>query len=225
MMIPFLALLLFFASIAVHGQSPTPSNAAAADFAQLARYRATNDGISASVVFLGDSIFDYWGSRSGTWFQYAGWVNRGIGGQTTSQLLLRERQDALVLHPKAIVLEGGGNDMRLGFSPEEIRDNFLTMGELAQSHGVAVFVSAMIPICDCFRQLSGLRTVDRIHTLNVLLATMCAEHHWTLVDLSTPLSGPDGHMQQDLTTDGVHPNDAGYALLTPVIERALWRYR
>lgn len=224
-MIPFLAFLLFLASIAVHGQSSTPSNAAAADFAQLARYRAANNGISASVVFLGDSILDYWGSRSGTWFQYVGWVNRGIGGQTTSQLLLRERQDALALHPKAIVLEGGGNDMRLGFSPEEIRDNFLTMGELAQSHGVAVFVSAMTPICDCFRQLSGLRTVDRIHTLNVLLATMCTEHHWTLVDLSAPLSGPDGHMQQDLTTDGVHPNDAGYALLTPVIERALWRYR
>jgi lysophospholipase L1-like esterase len=220
----FLACLLILVSLLARGQTPVPANAVAADFAQLARYRTANGGTSATVVFLGDSIFDYWGSRSGTWFRHFGWINRGIGGQTTSQLLLRERNDALVLHPKALVLEGGGNDMRLGFSPEEIRDNFLTMGELAESHGVAVFVVQMTPVCDCFKSLSGLRTVERIHTLNTLLASMCREHHWTLIDLSAPLAGPDGHMRQELTTDGVHPNDAGYALLAPVVERVLRRY-
>jgi lysophospholipase L1-like esterase len=205
-------------------QAPVPVNAAAADFAQLSRYRVANAGTTAKVVFLGDSITDYWGSRSGTWFPHAGWVNRGIGGQTTSQLLLRERNDALALHPKAVVLEGGANDMRLGFSPEEIRDNLLTMGELAQSHGIAVFVTAMTPVCDCFRPLSGLRTVERIHALNALLAAMCREHRWTLIDLNTPLADPDGLMQKRFTTDGVHPNDAGYALLAPVVEQALRGY-
>ncbi len=222
---PLLASLLILTSFLAHGQTPIPANAATADFAQLAHYRSADVGTSATVVFLGDSIFDYWGSRSGTWFQHAGWVNRGIGGQTTSQLLLRERNDALALHPKAIVLEGGGNDMRLGFSPEEIRDNLLTMGELAQSHGIAIFVAALTPVCDCFRPLSGLRTVERIRALNTLLAAMCREHHWTLIDLSAPLSGSEGHMQQSLTTDGVHPNDAGYALLAPVVERGLRQYR
>lgn len=225
MKISSFARLVFFASFIARAQTPVPSNAAAADFAQLARYKTANSGTSATVVFLGDSITDYWGSRSGKWFRHAVWVNRGIGGQTTSQLLLRERNDALALHPKAIVFEGGGNDMRLGFTPGEIRDNFLTMGELAQAHGIAVFVATMTPVCDCFRPLSGFRTVERIQELNTLLAAMCEEHHWTLIDLNSALAGPDHHMQQNLTTDGVHPNDAGYARLAPIVEQALKKYQ
>lgn len=220
-----LSYLALLASFTVCAQAPLPPNSAAADFAQLARYRTSNIGTSATVVFLGDSITDYWGSRSGKWFSHAGWLNRGIGGQTTSQLILRERNDAIALRPKAIVLEGGGNDMRLGFTPEEIRNNFLTLGELAQAHGIAIFVAAMTPVCDCFRPLSGLRTVERIQELNGLLAAMCKEHHWTLIDLNPVLAGPDHRMQQNLTTDGVHPNDAGYALLAPIIERALQKYQ
>jgi lysophospholipase L1-like esterase len=177
------------------------------------------------VVFLGDSITDYWGSRSGQWFQHAGWINRGIGGQTTSQLLLRLRADALALHPEAVVLEGGANDMRLGFSPAEIRDNLLTMGELAELHGAAVFITMMTPTCDCFRPLSGLRTVERIHELNGLLAAMCKEHHWALIDFNTPLADKEGHMRRELTVDGVHPNDKGYALLGPLVEQALSKFQ
>ena len=222
---PLFCLLLIAVSPSPSQTTAPPANAAAADFAQLARYRDANKGTSAKVVFLGDSITDYWGSHSGTWFPHSGWVNRGIGGQTTSQLLLRERNDALNLHPKAIVLEGAGNDMRLGWTPEEIRDNLLTMGELAQAHHVAVFVAKMTPVCDCYRPLTGLRTVERIRALNSLLEEMCREHHWTLIDLWTPLAGPDGLMQKSLTVDGVHPNDAGYALLAPVVETALKRYR
>jgi len=209
----------------------TPANAAAADFAQLRRYREANrdlenhKGASAKVVFLGDSITDYWGSRSGTWFKHAGWLNRGIGGQTTQQLLLRERNDALALHPQAIVLEGSGNDMRLGFSPEQIRDNLLTMGELAEAHHVAVFVAKMTPVCDCYRPLTGLRTVERIRELNTLIEAMARERRWTVIDLWTPLAGPDGLMPKRLTVDGVHPNDDGYALLAPVVEKALGRYQ
>lgn len=222
----FLAAILL-STVAFSGlaQSPAPSNAAASDFAQLGRYRAANVGLKARVVFLGDSITDYWGSRSGTWFPYAGWINRGIGGQTTSQLLLRERNDAIALLPQAIVLEGGGNDMRLGFSPEEIRENFLSMGELAEQNHIAVFITQMTPVCDCVRPLTGLRTVERIRQLNLLLAAMCKKRHWTLIDINTPVADSKGYMQAILTVDGVHPNDAGYRLLAPVIERALARYR
>jgi lysophospholipase L1-like esterase len=220
-----MAALLLSIAIAGHSQTSSPANAAASDFAQLSRYRAANAGLSARVVFLGDSITDYWGSHSGTWFKHKGWINRGIGGQTTAQLLLRERNDVLALHPEAVVLEGAGNDMRLGFSPEEIRDNLLTMGELAEHHHIAVFVARMTPVCDCVRPLTGLRTVERIRQLNNLLSDMCREKHWTLIDLNTPLAGPDGRMKASLTVDGVHPNDDGYALLAPVIEQALARYR
>jgi lysophospholipase L1-like esterase len=217
--------ICFLLSVAVTGysQTGTPPNAASSDFAQLGRYRAANATAAARVVFLGDSITEYWGTRSGTWFRHHGWVNRGIGGQTTAQLLLRERNDMLALHPKAVVLEGGGNDMRLGFSAEEIRDNLLTMGELAEYHHIAVFITRMTPVCDCVRPLTGLRTVENIRRLNRLLDEMCKDKHWTLVDLNAPLADSDGKMQASLTVDGVHPNNEGYALLAPVVERALSR--
>jgi lysophospholipase L1-like esterase len=170
-------------------------------------------------------MFEYWGSHSGTWFPYAGWINRGIGGQTTQQILLRERQDVLQLYPEAVVIEGASNDMRLGFSPEEIRDNLLSMGELAQAHGLKVLIANMTPVCDCVRPLTGLRTVDRIHHLNDLLHAMCKEKKWTLLDFNTPLVDANGRMRAELTVDGVHPNDQGYALLAPVVERALTKYR
>jgi len=207
-----------------------PANSAEADFGQLKFYRTANERLLASpqkvdVVFLGDSITQIWGAHPKTWFSEPGWINRGIGGQTTSQLLLREKQDALDLHPRAILLEGGSNDMRIGFTPEEIRDNFLTMGELAEAHHIAVFVATMTPTCDCFRPLSGLRTVERIHELNQLLAAMCKARHWRLIDLNTPLADAQGRMNQNLTIDGVHPNDKGYYLLAPIVEKNLRSYR
>ena len=73
--------------------------------------------------------------------------------------------------------------MRLGWTPEEIRDNLLTMGELAETHHVAVFVAKMTPVCDCYRPLTGLRTVESIRALNTLLEQMCREHKWPLIDL------------------------------------------
>ncbi|MEK6397462.1 MAG: GDSL-type esterase/lipase family protein [Terriglobus sp.] len=216
-------LLAIAVSCAAQTEAP-PANAAASDFSQSQRYRAANQNVRARVVFLGDSMLDYWGSHNGRWFPYAGWINRGIGGQTTQQILLRERQDVLQLHPEAVVLEGASNDMRMGFSPEEIRDNLLSMGELAQTNGLKVFVANMTPVCDCVRPLTGLRTVDRIHHLNELLRAMCTDKKWTLLDFNTPLADANGRMRAELTVDGVHPNDAGYALLAPVVERALMKY-
>jgi lysophospholipase L1-like esterase len=215
-------------SAPLRAQAPA-SNSATADFPQASRYRSANLDLTraakeVTVVFLGDSLTDYWGSRSGHWFADPAWFNRGIGGQTTSQLLLREQGDALAFHPRAIVLEGGSNDMRLGFTPEEIRDRFLSMGQLAQVNHVAVFIATMTPVCDCFRPLTGLRTVEHIRQLNDLLAELCKQRHWTLIDINTPLADATGHMRKELTTDGVHPNDDGYALMAPPIERALRRY-
>jgi lysophospholipase L1-like esterase len=203
-----------------------PINSAAADFAALSHYRAADvaihdSGAPVKVVFLGDSITEYWGSRSGTWFKEKGWLNRGIGGQTTSQLLLRVRPDVIALHPQAIVIEGGSNDMRMGFSPETIRDNIASIGELAQDHGIAVFVASMTPVCDCFKPLSGLRTVNEISRLNLLLRQLCMKEHWNFINLNPTLADPSGHMRSDLTVDGVHPNAAGYRILGALIAAQL----
>ncbi len=220
--------LVFLMTLAAQGQTP-PRNAASADFPESAHYREANfdilrTGNRVRVVFLGDSILQYWGSRSGKWFSSTGWINRGIGGQTTAQLLLREKDDVLKLHSDAVFLEGGSNDMRLGFSPEEIRDRFESMGELAEANHVAVFVATITPTCDCVTQVSGLRTLERIQQLNQLLEVMCRQHKWTIVDLNTPLSDSTGHMRRELTVDGVHPNDQGYAVIAPVVEKVLTRF-
>lgn len=222
------ALASFFIN-SVSGQAPS-ANSKEADFGGLTHYAQADAellraNVPVRVVFLGDSITEYWGQRAGTWFRYAGWINRGIGGQTTAQLLLRERQDVLNLHPQVVVLQGASNDMRLGFSPEEIRDNLLTMGELAEAHHIRVVLGEMTPVCDCVRPLTGLRTASRIHELNRLLAELCRRKHWILLPFHAPLADANDHMNPELTLDGVHPNDAGYALLAPVIEAALRFYR
>jgi lysophospholipase L1-like esterase len=227
-MTPLFRIALLFCISTLTGQlllPQTAANSAATDFAQLGRYREANVALPAAtsgrIVFLGDSITERWAVSPVTWFSNPEWINRGIGGQTTQQLLLRERADAIALHPRAIVLEAGSNDMRLGYTPEIIRDNMLTMGQLAEANNTRVFITAMTPVCDCVTPLSGLRTVERIHQLNTLLQQMARDHHWHYIDLNTPLADATGHMRAELTVDGVHPNADGYKLLTRVVLRAL----
>ena len=194
------------------------------DFANLARYRDANKSLPAGkgrIVFLGDSITDYWGKRGGQWFTTPDWLNRGIGGQTTSQLLLRTRQDVIALHPRALIIQGGSNDMRLGFSPEAIRDNIASIADIARANHIRVLVAAMTPVCDCVRPLTGERTVAHIRRLNDLLNALCKQHHYQYLDYYTPLADGAGRMRPELTTDGVHLNDQGYSRIAPVVVQSL----
>jgi lysophospholipase L1-like esterase len=218
-------------TIATTTPAPKPAASAAADFAYLAHYRAANaelPPLSAKnhrVVFLGDSITEYWGHKAGTWFAQPQWLNRGITGQTTSQILLRVQQDVIALHPEAIVMEGGSNDMRYGFTPEAIRDNMASIGEIAEANHIKVFLALMTPTCDCYTAVSGARTPERIRQLNALYEQLCREHGWVCMDYYTPLADPNGLMRKELTLEGVHPDDAGYALLAPVVLEKLKAYR
>jgi len=201
-----------------------PLESAAGDLANLARYRGANSTLrpaKARVVFLGDSITDYWGKRGGQWFPSPDWLNRGIGGQTTSQLLLRTRQDAIALHPRALIIQGGSNDMRLGFSPEAIRDNIASIADIARANHIRVLIAAMTPVCDCVRPLAGERTVAHIRRLNDLLTELCKQHNYEYLDYYTPLANEAGRMRQEFTTDGVHLNDLGYSRIAPVVIQSL----
>jgi len=223
-----------FAGI-VEAQMPVegkpPANSSAADFENLARYASANEQVEHGtkhgnrVVFLGDSITDYWGKKAGTWFSSPEWINRGISGQTTGQLLLREQADAVLLHPDAIVIEGGSNDMRYGFTSETIRDHVASMGEVAEANHMKVFIALMTPVCDCFRPLSAGRTPEHVRQLNALYTDLCHAHGWVCIDTFSPLADSQGLMRKELTLDGVHPNDAGYALLAPVYLKALKAFR
>jgi lysophospholipase L1-like esterase len=209
-------------SCAVYSQT-APLDAAAGDFANLTRYKDADSELpgKAIVVFLGDSITDYWGKRGGQWFTSPDWLNRGIGGQTTSQLLLRTRQDAIALHPRALIIQGGSNDMRLGFSPEAIRDNIASIADIARANHIRVLIAAMTPVCDCVRPLTGERTVAQIRHLNDLLKELCKQQNYEYLDYYTPLANEEGRMRQEFTTDGVHLNDQGYSRIAPVVIRSL----
>jgi len=208
-----------------------PVVSAAADFANLAHYAGANAKVGTAarpghrVVFLGDSITEYWGKNAGKWFASPEWFNRGISGQTTSQILLREQADVIALHPDAVVLEGGSNDIRYGFSAEAVRDNVASMAEIAAANHIQVFIALVTPVCDCFRPLTEGRTPERVRQQNRLYEQLCSKNKWTCLDYYSPMADAEGHMRKELTLEGVHPNDAGYALLTPVVLEKLAAFR
>src|SRR5262249_5967339 len=131
------------------------------------------------VIFFGDQITDYW-SRAGTFFTGKPWLNRGIAGQTTDQMLVRFRQDVISLHPKAVVILAGLNDIAglHGSSTEEmILDNLTSMTELAKANGIRVVLASVTPVCNCYtNSVARERWQERIAEVNELLEKYCAKN-------------------------------------------------
>ncbi|MBL8178484.1 MAG: SGNH/GDSL hydrolase family protein [Bryobacterales bacterium] len=206
------------------------------DWPALGRYRADNAKVPAPasgeerVVFMGDSITDGWGRRYGKFFPGKPYINRGIGGQTTPQMLLRFRSDVLAHKPKAVVILAGTNDIGGNTGPmtlEEIEGNLATMSELAKLHGIKVILSSVLPVCDYIRPQSERRPMDKIKALNVWIKEYAADNGHHYLDYFTPMLDDKGVLKQELTYDGLHPNDAGYEVMVPlalkVVEAALGR--
>ena len=201
------------------------------DFGQLARYRAENKALATGaaaqdrVVFFGDSITDVW--TLPTYFAGKPYVNRGIGGQTTPQMLVRFRQDVIDLGPKAVVILAGTNDIAGNTGPmrdEDIEANLATMTELAKSHGVAVVVASILPVHnytprsqDFFAQ----RPTQRIRDVNRWLKDYCAKNSTVYLDYFSAMVDADGLLRKELADDGLHPNDAGYKIMAPLAEAAI----
>ena len=148
------------------------------DWGGLTRYGSDDSEVPPAsagegrVVFLGDQITEFWG-RSAPFFEGKRWLNRGIAGQTTDQMLIRFRQDVIGLHPKAVVILAGLNDIAAlhGSATEEmILDNLTSMTELAQANGIRVVLASVTPVCDCFKKsLERQRWHERISEVNDLL--------------------------------------------------------
>lgn len=193
------------------------------DFAWLDRYRAANAQVTGPVrvVFLGDSITQGWFDKVPAFFAN-GRQGRGIGGQTTPQMLLRFRQDVIDLHPQVVQIMAGTNDIAGNTGPmtaEQTEANLMSMTELAQAHGIRVIL-ASIPPADHFPWRPGLDTASRIAALNRWMQAYAARTGATYADYWTALH--DGQaLKAAWTYDGVHPNAAGYAVMAPVAEAAI----
>ena len=195
------------------------------DWPWLGRYQAANAALKPSkaqrIVFMGDSITQGWIDKVPGFFT-EGRLDRGISGQTTPQMLLRFRQDVIALKPAIVQIMGGTNDIAGNtgpMTPEQTQANIMSMTELAQAHGIRVIL-ASIPPAASFPWRPGLATIPRIAAMNAWLKTYAASVGATYADYWTALHDGDA-LRRDLTYDGVHPNEAGYAVMAPVAEQAI----
>ena len=203
------------------------------DFGQLARYREANAALAPPAagenraVFVGDSITDGW--RLPDYFPGKPYINRGIDGQSTPEMLVRFRQDVIDLHPKVLVVLAGTNDVAGVTGPtrnEDIEANYASMAELARAHHIHVVFSSLLPVnnyTEDAKESFALRPRERILALNTWLKAYCARNGLVYLDYFSALVDDQGMLKRDLTGDGLHPNDAGYKIMAPLAEKAIQR--
>lgn len=244
--------LFLSTAICIFGQTaPTPTPAAAAitadqlarleraekkllDWPDLARFREANAKLAAPakgddrVVFMGDSITDWWKLEDA--FPGKPYVNRGISGQTTPQMLIRMRPDVIDLKPKVVVFLAGTNDISGNTGPmmlEDIQRNLQSMAELAKANGIRVVMASVLPINDYGKlngapiTRSGRRPPETIIALNKWIKEYCAANNHIYLDYFSASVDEKGFLKTELAEDGLHPNEKGYALMKPLAEKAI----
>jgi lysophospholipase L1-like esterase len=241
-----LAIGLYFPSFAF-SQQPTPNAVQAvrileeyrekqiplwmSDFGNLARYRDANAKVEPPaaneerVIFLGDSITDGWDLAK--YFPGQPYINRGIGGQTTPQMLIRFRSDVIDLQPKVLIILAGTNDIAGNtglMTPGEIEGNLKSMTELAHIHGIRVVLSSLTPVnnyTERSKLFFPLRPPEQILELNRWIKDYAAQNGCTYLDYFSAMVDDKGLLKADLSEDGLHPNDRGYAVMSPLAQKAI----
>lgn len=202
-----------------------------ADWADLARYRDDNarlaapKGGEARVVFMGDSITDFWGRGTGVFFPGKPYVNRGISGQTTSQMLVRFRADVIALKPRVVVILAGTNDLAGNTGPATlgmIEDNLTSMAELARANGIKVVLASVTPVNDYVDAgMTTGRPPQKIVELNAWIRSYAQRERFVYLDYYDALLDTRHALKKDLSADGLHPNAAGYAVMAPLAQQAI----
>ena len=207
------------------------------DWPALARYREENARLAVPgkgetrVVFMGDSITDNWDNQGfGGFFPGKPYINRGISGQTTPQMLIRFRADVIALKPKVVVILAGTNDIAGNTGPttlQAIEDNLGSMADLARTHGIRVVLASVLPISD-YESREGKpinrtaqRPPEQIKTLNAWIQTYVIQNKFVYLDYYSAMIDTKGFLKDELSNDGLHPNEEGYRVMTPLANRAI----
>ncbi len=235
--------------------SPSPAQADSADCAQakatvarfetklndwpaMARYREDNAKVASParkekrVVFMGDSITDSWDNpANGGFFPGKPYMDRGISGQTTPQMLIRFRPDVIALRPEVVVILAGTNDIAGNTGPmtlQAIEDNLTSMAELARAHRIRVVLSSLLPVSDYEKTADGQpriqttrRPPEQIKALNDWMKNYALNNKLTYLDYYSAMIDDKGFLKDELSNDGLHPNIQGYAVMAPLAERAI----
>jgi len=200
------------------------------DYGNLARYAEENRKVQPPaagedrVVFMGDSITDFWGRRAGTFFPDKPYINRGISGQVTAQMLLRFHRDVVLLKPRAVVILAGTNDIGGNLGPttnEQIADNLMAMAEMARGNNIKVILATLTPVCDYHQPQTQTRPPARIVALNQWIRDYSAKNGVTLLDYYPAMIDEQQMLRKEFTGDGLHPNAAGYDVMMPLAAKAI----
>lgn len=205
------------------------SSVQAQDWANLERYAAHNvevgipDGNEDRVVFMGNSITEKWAFRDSMFWQDKPYVNRGISGQVTSQMLVRFRPDVINLNPKVVVILAGTNDIAQNqgkVTLEHIAGNIFSMVELAQQNDIKVVLCSVLPAVQ-YKWRKEIEPADKIIALNELIKAYADEHKIVYIDCYSPLVNSNKGLKKKYSPDGVHPNYDGYQLMGPMFDKAI----
>jgi lysophospholipase L1-like esterase len=225
------ALTMVLAAIAVQAQSPAQDvSLSKFDWPGLSRYAAANAALPAPaagenrVVFMGDSITDGW-KIEGPEGSFPGkpYLNRGISGQTTPQMVLRFPQDVIALKPKVVVILAGINDIagNTGIETlEQIEGYLSSMAEMATANKIRVVFCSVTPAFD-FPWRRGLEPAPKVLALNAWIKAYAAQKGHVYVDYHSALKDERGGLPATLSADGVHPLPAGYAIMAPLVEAGI----
>lgn len=206
-------------------------NTTAQDWPELNRFKEENAEVGLPkanedrIVFMGNSITQGWGDHFPEYFDNPNYVNRGIGGQTTPQMLLRFRQDVIKLYPKVVVILAGTNDIAGNTGPstlEMIEDNLYSMAELANTHNIEVVLCAVLPVFD-YQWQPGLEPAEKIIELNRRIKNYANSHGFVYADYFSPMVDKRNGLKDEYTYDGVHPTRAGYEAMAPIADEAIAR--
>ena len=198
------------------------------DWAQFGRYAEANKSVETPtrVVFMGNSITDGWWNTDSLFFQNNRYIGRGIGGQTTAQMLVRFRADVIDLKPKAVVILAGTNDIAQNngyIAPENILGNIISMAELAKANNIDVVLCSILPAYE-YGWRKGLEPADKIIALNKMIKEYADRHNLTYVDYHSALKDARNGLPEKYSKDGVHPTMEGYKIMERLISEALKKY-